>query len=513
MTFVTVARRVLGPRRPRAAHPDSGHTVTPSRSILVAALVALPLAAHAAPVLVNTLTVSGNAVDATACPVGGCTANQNRLSLGSDLYYDTFRGTFFGLPDRGPGGGVVPYETRIQQFTLGVNSTTGAISGFSVSATTPLLRSGVPFNGLNPLLLSGSSANLGLSLDPEGLVVRSNGNFLISDEYGPSVYEFAPDGTFIRAFTTPANLTPQAGSTPNFVDGRPTITSGRQDNRGFEGLSITPDGSTLFAVLQDPLVNEGSSNDGRRSQNVRIVAFDVATGQPKGQYVYRLESIADINARIPGTTNDFSATQQGRSIGLSAIVALNDHEFLVLERDNRGFGADPSTLLPVGSKRVYRVDVTGATDVSGISLANSNTLPSGVAPVARSLYLDIQAALEAQGVVVPEKIEGLTIGPRLDDGRYLMLVATDNDFSVTQTGSGQQFDVCTNGTVFTTENALGGGCPAGQALVPSYLYAFAADFQADGIRYVAPVSLPGTAMLLGIGLAAAGWRGRLRKGG
>jgi hypothetical protein len=486
--------------------------MTLSRSLLAATLLAVPLAATAAPVFVNSLTIPGTAVDATTCPPGGCSANQNRLSFGSDLYYDPFRGTFFGLPDRGPGGGVVSYDTRVQQFTLGVNRTTGAIGSFAVSATIPLLQNGVSFNGLNPLLLSGSSANLGLSLDPEGLVVRSNGNLLISDEYGPSVYEFAPDGTFIRAFTTPSNLTPRRGATPNFVDGRPTITSGRQDNRGFEGLSITPDGSTLFAVLQDPLVNEGVSNDGRRSQNVRIVAFDVASGLSTGQYVYQLESIADINARIPGTSNDFAATQQGRSIGLSAIVALNDREFLVLERDNRGFGADPSTLLPVGSKRVYRIDLAGATDVSGISLDGTSTLPAGVTPVSRSLYLDLQAVFVANGLVVPEKIEGLTIGPRLDDGRHLLLVATDNDFSVTQTGSGQQFDVCTDGRgAFTTNNPLGGGCPAGQDLVPSYLYAFAADFRADGIRYVAPIPLPGTAMLLGLGLlVAAGWHRRAR---
>jgi hypothetical protein len=484
----------------------------PSRSLLAASLLALPLAATATPVFVNSLTVAGNAVDATTCPPGGCSANQNRLSFGSDLYYDTFRGAFVGLPDRGPGGGVVSYDTRVQQFTLGVNRTTGAIGSFAVSATTPLVQNGVSFNGLNPLLLSGSSANLGLSLDPEGLVVRSNGNLLISDEYGPSVYEFAPDGTFIRAFTTPSNLAPrQSDGNLNFVEGRPTITSGRQDNRGFEGLSITPDGSTLFAVLQDPLVNEGASSDGRRSRNVRIVAFDVATGQSTGQYVYQLESLADINARIPGTTSDFSATQQGRSIGLSAIVALNEREFLVLERDNRGFGADPTTLLPVGSKRVYRIDLNGATDVSGVSLAGTSTLPAGVTPVSKTLYLDLQAVLEANGLVVPEKIEGLTIGPQLDDGRHLLLVATDNDFSVTQSGAGEQFDVCTDGRTFTTNNPLGGGCPAGQSLVPSYLYAFAADFKADGIRYVAPIPLPGTAMLLGLGLlVAAGSRRRAR---
>jgi hypothetical protein len=43
--------------------------------------------------------------------------------------------------------------------------------------------------------------------------------------------------------------------------------------------------------------------------------------------------------------------------------------------------------------------------------------------------------------VSPEKWEGLTIGPRLKDGSYLVLAGTDNDYSVTQNGTGTQFDV------------------------------------------------------------------------
>ena len=40
-----------------------------------------------------------------------------------------------------------------------------------------------------------------------------------------------------------------------------------------------------------------------------------------------------------------------------------------------------------------------------------------------------------------EKWEGLTIGPRLLGGARLILAGNDNDYSVTQTGAGEQFDV------------------------------------------------------------------------
>ncbi len=294
------------------------------------------------------------------------------------------------------------------------------------------------FNGLNPGLLNGSKETLGLSQDPEGIAIARNGNYYVSDEYGPSVREFRRDGTLLRTFTPPENLiSKQTGVTVNYVDGRPTIVNGRQDNRGFEGLAISPDGTKLYAMLQDPLVNEGSSSDGRRSRNLRMVEFDVATGTQTRQLTYQLESIADINDRIPGTASDFGATNQGRSMGISAVVALYDHQFLVIERDNRGYGSDTTTDdAPVGSKRVYLIDITGASDVKAISFANTNDLPAGVVAVAKTLYLDIQAALVANGVIIPEKIEGLAIGPQLDDGSYLMLTGSDNDFSVTQTGIG-----------------------------------------------------------------------------
>ena len=48
-------------------------------------------------------------------------------------------------------------------------------------------------------------------------------------------------------------------------------------------------------MLQDPLVNEGSDGDGRRSRNTRLVEFDIATGQSTAQYIYQLESRITLN--------------------------------------------------------------------------------------------------------------------------------------------------------------------------------------------------------------------------
>jgi hypothetical protein len=433
---------------------------------------------------VNSLVIPGGATDRTPTPG----ANGNRLGFFSDLYYDRAQNVYYGLSDRGPGGGVISYNTRVQKFTLDVNANTGVISSFNVIETILFTQNGQPFNGLNPLALNGNSANLGQSFDPEGFVVAPNGNFYVSDEYGPSVYEFAPNGNFIRSFTLPANIQPQSGTELNYTATRtssPNLTNGRQDNRGFEGLAMTPDGSKLLAMLQDPLVNEGSGGDGRRSRNLRIVEFDTATGQSTGQYIYELESIADINSRLP--SNPFGDTAQGRNIGISAIIALNNTQFLVLERDNRGLGADTPTtnpgsrrILPSGSKRVYEIDITRASDVSGVSLAGTNDLPNGVTAVSKSLFLDIRAAIASAGQIIPEKIEGVTVGPRLNDGTYALLVGTDNDYSVTQNDTNTQFNVCTDGnytgaaptTINFQEVAIDADCPTGFSLIPGFLYSF-----------------------------------------
>lgn len=405
-------------------------------------------------------------------------ANINRFGFYSDLVYDRLSRNWFALSDRGPGGGVIDYATRVQRIGITFDPATGAIVQPVVNRTILFKNAGGELlNGLNPQLLNGDKAVLGASFDPEGLAIGRNGQLYVADEYGPSLFEFDRSGKLLRAFTIPANLIARDGDgNADYVSGRPVIVTGRQDNRGFEGVALNASGNKLYAVMQDPLVNEGSSNDGRRSRNVRIVEFDVASGLSTAQYIYRLEDRALINAIDPSTVDDFSATNQGRSLGLSAIIALSDSEFLVLERDNRGLGVE-ETAAPL-HKRIYRISLTGASDVQHVSLAGSDSLPAGVSPVQKTLEVDLLAALRAGGYSIPEKLEGLAIGPQLQDGRTLVLVGSDNDYSVTQSGAGEQFEVCVNrSTGARAQVPLDQPCPEGMALIPGTLMSFAVDFR------------------------------------
>lgn len=471
---------------------------------VLAAAIAAP--AGAAITFTGNFSVAGETTDLSGISAveGG-----NRLSFGSDLVYDRGTDLFYGITDRGPGGGLVDYAPRVNSFRLKIDPATRAIQGFKLIDTIVFTKAdGTPFSGLNPQLRSGNVAVLGDSFDPEGVVRRANGNFLVADEYGPSVYEFDSTGKQIRSFTTPANLMPRrADSSLDYVNGRPTIVTGRQDNRGFEGITLSTDGTKAYAIMQDPLVDEGREGQGRRSRNLRIVEFDVATGVSTAQFAYQLESIDTINTRTPGMP--FEENQQGRSIGVSSITALPDGSFLVIERDNRGLGVDdPNGANPVSTKRVYRISLDGATDVAGTSFSGSSDLPAGVVPVGKTLWLDVQSALTAAGEEdALEKLEGLAFGRDFAGGLSVYLV-TDNDFSVTQTGIfGAQTDVCTTGEGGSfTQVAIGAGCTTG-SLIPSRIYGFTVTGD-DTAGLVVPEPGSWAMLIAGFGLTGAALRRR-----
>ncbi len=100
---------------------------------LVAATVSVIVgaAAHAAPQFVNGLVFPGNSVDKTR----GAGANQNRLGFFSDLYYDPQREEWWAVSDRGPGGGLIDYSTRVQLLDIDLDSKTGAIRNVRVKKT------------------------------------------------------------------------------------------------------------------------------------------------------------------------------------------------------------------------------------------------------------------------------------------------------------------------------------------------------------------------------------------
>ena len=115
-----------------------------------------------------------------------------------------------------------------------------------------------------------------------------------------------------------------------------------------------PDGLFVYAMLQSAMLDEGAGNGACAHREVQR-----AHRKALAQYAYRMEG-----------------SSQGR--GISALVALDDHELLVLERNNRGLGVDAELTPP--NKKVFRIDLTGATDVTAVDL---DALGAVFTPVAK----------------------------------------------------------------------------------------------------------------------------------
>lgn len=345
--------------------------------------------------------------------------------FGSALAYTGHDNVFIATPDRGPFDGLtnIPYLDRVNFLYMVANPATSSIEIKLLD--TRLLKNeyGDPFVGAasafdvnNPLR--------SLRLDPEGVRVSAEGTFFISDEYGPYVLEFDRQGHLIRRVIVPAKYLiahPSSDPTTELLSN----AAGRQANRGMEGLAITPDGKKLVGIMQNALLQDNALNPGttdRISVNTRILTVDIATGQTH-EYVYVLEA-------------------SNRGQGVSEILAINDHEFLVLERDNRSFLQTPPQ--EPTRKKIFRIDLTGATDISQTTGLPSGSLPAGVLPVKKSLFIDLLDPAYGLKPAIPEKLEGLAWGPDLADGRHVLFVMSDND--LTRSLATQVFAFAIDGT-------------------------------------------------------------------
>jgi hypothetical protein len=422
-----------------------------TRHLIAALAIALLLApgAQAAVRLVAIGSLSGNTVDRapqSAAPLESGVAGNLFGGIGSGLAY-AGGDSFIAVPDRGPNAtayndaidNTTSYIPRFHTLNLVLTpSPAGARLPFTLTPAlleTTLLSSNEPlyYGPAEPALnrrdhtfyFSGRSDNVDVArpstdprnarFDPEGVRVSNDGmHVYISDEYGPFVYQFnRQSGKRTRVFALPIEFA------VNYVSPRGQVEidnnrMGRIANKGMEGLAITPDGKTLVGAMQSPLAQDGGT-DGRYT---RVVKIDIASGAVL-QYAYPLTNIGTaLKPKYPT---------------ISEIVAVNDHEFLVDERDGKGFGDDSKAV----HKKIYKIDLAGAPVVGGISGDASLARYA----VSKSLFVDVVQSLAALGIAakdIPAKLEGMAFGPDLlVDGayRHTLFISNDNDFIGTVTDS------------------------------------------------------------------------------
>lgn len=247
-------------------------------------------------------------------------------------------------------------------------------------------------------------------LDSEGLVAMKDGTFWVSDEYGPHIVHYSAAGVEI------GRINPFAADTRNTWV-LPAEFGKRRANRGMEGLTITPDEKTLVGIMQSTISNPNSAvNNGDLT---RIVTVNLETGAI-GQYLYKQEIKQNSN---------------------SAIVALSNTSFLILERDG-GFQEQTPGVM----KHVYKIDLRNATNLETVAAAGDlaqdanlgltiggQTLEQyviannwqalatkGIVPASKTLVVDMVAQVNYPH----DKMEGLWV---IDNKR--LGVVNDDDFA------------------------------------------------------------------------------------
>lgn len=375
--------------------------------------LALVIACHAgnagaAITLLGMGSLPGTALDGsglTGLLEDGVTPHNRAGGFGSAITYTGVGNRYIATPDRGPADGTTSYIDRFYELDIQVTLSGGTYSVTPTIAATQLLTKspGQYFTGSSAAFNTTNPAD-SLRLDPEGIRLgRTATHFYVSDEYGPFVYEFdRATGQRTRVIDIPGKFLISNPSATGSAELPPNNTSGRQANRGMEGLAISPDGSRLYGIMQSPLIQDNALNpsNSRVGTNVRMLEIDIASGETR-EFLYQMDRAAN---------------------GVNEILAVNDREFLVIERDGRaGINAT--------FKQIFKIDIANATDINGITSLPASATPSGVVPVTKTAFIDLlNPSFGLAGASFPEKIEGLAFGPDLPDGRHLLMVASDNDF-------------------------------------------------------------------------------------
>ncbi len=354
-------------------------------------------------------------------------------SLGSDIFHSAgdSPNEFWAVTDRGPNGNPGRRTFLAPKFTPVIMHVRVQGDRVSILNALPIRdAAGQPVTGLSnvpgfdeaPWNFNGTVQDVPYNpngLDTEGLVRTADGHFWLVDEYSPSLIHVGPDGRIIDRFVpVDSQLASTLATTPNYRVRKylPKILNTRRQNRGFEGISLTPDGRTLFIAMQSPL-DYPTTALGRASRSVRILRFDIGSEQVTGEFVYYMDEVCTFLGQPTG------CTVAPGEMKLSGMSAINASSFLMDERTDT-------------VAKVYRVNLAGATNILGTSW---DTLAA--TPTAATVALESLANPASQGITVlqktlvidlstlpgmPDKIEGITT----IQGDVLV-VANDNDFGLT----------------------------------------------------------------------------------
>ena len=248
--------------------------------------------------------------------------------------------------------------------------------GLLVSATIGIDSSTGQFTG-TPTLDSSLVLNPAGNADLEAVAFDPrDGSVLVANEQNNSITRYNPGNA--------ANL--------GTID-VPSVFSNTANNRSFESLSLAPRDFDLWTANEEALTVDGPLSTDSAGSVVRLQRFD-AQGDPSGQFAYITEP------------HRASGLEQARS-GVSGLIALPDGRLIVMERELGGG-------LPTFRIHFFLVDSENATDTSGLEGLVGETYTAAD----KTLLHTLNAGFS--------NFEDVTLGPRLDNGDYALVLVSDD---------------------------------------------------------------------------------------
>ena len=357
------------------------------------AAVAVALAAIAVVVGANADNGTGNGTNPpklqflgqAIVPTGTTFAGTTIGGL-SSISYDASRGAYYAISDD---------QSQINParfYTLHVDVSDGHLDNGDVT-----------FTGVTTLQAPGGGPYPPLSLDPEGLTLTKDGELIVTSEgitnsgIPPFVRRYSLGGAFLGDLRVPAAFLP------------PNATHGVRQNLAFEAAAVTPTGRHLYVGMENALTQDGPAATIANGSMSRILRYNLASGRLERQDVY----VDDPVAEPPVPATNFSVN------GLVELLPFTDEHMLAMER-SFSVGA-PGTGNTI---KLYYVSFTHTTNVDGLdSIVGVRKLE----PAQKTLLLDLRTL----GIPL-DNIEGMTLGPKLPDGRQSLVLVSDNNFAATQ---------------------------------------------------------------------------------
>ncbi|KAJ9495222.1 hypothetical protein H2202_009249 [Exophiala xenobiotica] len=426
-----------------------------------------------------------------------------------------YSGILWGLPDRGWNTeGTLNFQPRVHKFKITFKPDyTSTVQNPSSSPNLQLqyldtIRftdpAGIPLTGLDPdahgpyltypgfpdlpsATYTGDGFGLDgpggrrVSMDSEGIVLMDDGSFWISDEYGPYIYHFSPSGQMLSAIRPPPAIIPMRNGTDSFSAASPprydpdievlpeSNPTGRANNQGFEGLTSSPDGKTLYVLTQSALDQDGGLKSANR-RNARFLQYDISADPSKAAPALKAEYVVQLPL--------YSYSNNTKVAAQSEVHYISSTQFLVLARDSgAGHGQDSSASL---YRHIDVFDISKATNIAGSTYdcttcsiaSNSNStgvvLNPAIVPATYCPWLDfnVNSQLNRFGLhnggaqdagLLNEKWESIALVPVINpssapkckdgdgdgdgytktstdgDSDYFLFSLSDNDF-ITQNG-------------------------------------------------------------------------------